>query len=64
MERRLGVLIKKLLKKEVNAKVLWNIIIEGRIFNGIKYWWSGRNRRYDNYISELDNATNDVNKYK
>ena len=37
MERRLGVLIKKLLKKEVNAKVLWNIIIEGRIFNGIKY---------------------------
>ena len=36
-ERRLGVLIKKLLKKEVNAKVLWNIIIERRIFNGIKH---------------------------
>lgn len=37
IERRLDVLIKKLLKKEVNAKVLWNIIIEGRMFNGIKY---------------------------
>ena len=26
-----------LLNKEVNVKVLWNIIIEGMIFNGIKY---------------------------
>lgn len=37
MERRLGVLIKKLLKKEVNVKALRNIIIERRIFNEIKY---------------------------
>ena len=28
---------KKILKKEVNAKVLWNFIIERRIFNGIKH---------------------------
>ena len=52
------------IKKEVNVKALRNIIIERRIFNEIKYWWRRRNSRYDNYISELDNAACDVNKYK